>query len=320
MNPSDAYKILGIGPEADMSQIKKRYRRLMHQVHPDAYAFAREAYAYSAMDINEAYSFLVKSGNSGPAGCANASGCRQSHNPRPRHWDAPENEEAYASRNIYHYAEDCGGEVLGIFVVATGRFLWKPEEDFSLFLKSLSECSKTVLTEALKAHNRTRAAEQQIHFQAELAYLLAQQFTDASATLKSLLTPVPGEKGDVFFLPAMLERSDTSIPLRPGMTLYPSALKHHRLFLKTAAGREAGYLSLRDDRLYYIVIPLLEQRRAQVKILVSAKQEQASRSRKSRPYKNLDFWLRLPAEYAGTFPENINLQIEELLKRACGQV
>ena len=98
----------------------------------------------------------------------------------------------------------------------------------------------------------------------------------------------------------------------PGTSLYPAFLKNHRLFLKDAQEQTVGYLSFQDDRLYYIVIPLLEQKRAQVKMCISVKQEKPLRG-KQNPYKNLDFWIRLPHENPLTFPENISLQIEKLL-------
>ncbi len=91
---------------------------------------------------------------------------------------------------------------------------------------------------------------------------------------------------------------------------FPAALKQHRLFLKKQSGEAAGYLSLKDDRLYYILVPLLEQKRAMVKIQVAAKQDRANMRGRKR-YKNLDFWIKVPRKYAGTFPESIGLQIEK---------
>ena len=41
----------------------------------------------------------------------------------------------------------------------------------------------------------------------------------------------------------------------------------------TRSGKEAGYISFKDDRLYYVLIPILEQKRAMVKIEVSSKQD-----------------------------------------------
>lgn len=36
----------------------------------------------------------------------------------------------------------------------------------------------------------------------------------------------------------------------------------------TRSGKEAGYISFKDDRLYYVLIPILEQKRAMVKISI----------------------------------------------------
>lgn len=94
--------------------------------------------------------------------------------------------------------------------------------------------------------------------------------------------------------------------------LYIRPTSNHRLFLTTKSGKNAGYVSFRDDRLYYIIIPLFEQKRAQVKIEISAAQDR-KRSRPAWKYKNLDFLIKIPHNNAGTFPENINLQIEGLL-------
>lgn len=47
-----AYQILGIEPGTGKSEIKKRYRQLMLQVHPDAGASLQESYEYSAQEIS----------------------------------------------------------------------------------------------------------------------------------------------------------------------------------------------------------------------------------------------------------------------------
>ena len=110
----------------------------------------------------------------------------------------------------------------------------------------------------------------------------------------------------------MLELSLSAPKLTAESTLYPASITRHRLFLKSAAGQNVGYLSFHDDRLYYIVIPLLEQRRAQVKICVSEKQD-SKKARNSSRYRHLDFWLKVPHTATGTFLENISLQIKNLL-------
>lgn len=180
--------------------------------------------------------------------------------------------------------------------------------------------------------------EERLKVQAELTYLLAQQFIDApeilghfSETKRKNNTEQEENAGqekdaeqnrkaetagqpeaEIFYFAAMLELMDTVHDMRAGTPLFPAALKQHRLFLKKQSGEAAGYLSLKDDRLYYILVPLLEQKRAMVKIQVAAKQDRANMRGRKR-YKNLDFWIKVPRKYAGTFPESIGLQIENLL-------
>ena len=54
MTKAMAYKILGITPGTDLTDIKKKYRQLMHRVHPDTEAFSTRAYDFTAQEINEA--------------------------------------------------------------------------------------------------------------------------------------------------------------------------------------------------------------------------------------------------------------------------
>ena len=61
-----------------------------------------------------------------------------------------------------------------------------------------------------------------------------------------------------------------------------------------------------------MLIPILEQKRAKVKIEVSAKQDRHNTSG-VRKYKNLDLWIKI--EENVKFPENINMRIEELLEK-----
>ena len=110
---------------------------------------------------------------------------------------------------------------------------------------------------------------------------------------------------EIYFMPAMLEQSGRTAA-KSGEVLYPSRIQKHRLYLKNREGREVGYLSFADDRLYYVVIPMLEQRSAQVKIRAAEKPE-------GKRYQNLELWLRLAGKQNGGMPENLNLQIEKLL-------
>ena len=124
----------------------------------------------------------------------------------------------------------------------------------------------------------------------------------------------------------MLEASDGTV-INAGETLYPAALRQHRLYIKNHAGKELGYLSFPDDRFYYIVIPLFEQKRARVKIQAAetppgkkhadGRREPpvpAATRNSSAGYRSLHLWIKLCSGDSCTMPENVNLQIEKLLE------
>ena len=96
--------------------------------------------------------------------------------------------------------------------------------------------------------------------------------------------------------------------------LYPSALREHRLYLKDSSGKELGYLSFQDDRLYYVVVPLFEQHRVQVKTCVSSSQILQKKGKNRFPYLIVDLYLRFDTDIDLSLPENLNLQIKALLE------
>ena len=72
----------------------------------------------------------------------------------------------------------------------------------------------------------------------------------------------------VYSMAVMLETKSSrcSVSLKVGDFLLPSALRNHRLFVRNRQGQELGYLSFQNDRLYYVVVPLFEQKKVQVRI------------------------------------------------------
>ena len=60
MTLAEACRILDISPKADMEQIKKQYRKLMLQFHPDVSGSSEVGYEYSVQEINLAYAVLKK--------------------------------------------------------------------------------------------------------------------------------------------------------------------------------------------------------------------------------------------------------------------
>ena len=332
MTPEIAYRILGLPVTADRTQIKKTYHQLLHRIHPDTDAFETAAYPYTIQELNEAYALLYKNtkSNADRQSAARTSGQASTGSARTkkRHacgnssrtvWSAPENPTAYTDRDIYHYAEDSDGTKLGTFVIASGKYLWTPEEDFPLFLKSMFGCSDRILSQLDQQMQRDFTPQKRLAIQAELSYLLAQQFIDLSGTLARLLSSSSSETdtGTVYTVPAMLETTGSTAALRSGMLLYPSGIKKHCLFLQTGRQQAAGYVSFSDDRLYYVLIPLLEQKRAQVKISIAPLTRSCTRHNHAHKgtYRDLDFQIRISGNIAVTFPESIQLQIEALLQQ-----
>ena len=318
MTVKEAYRILGLAPGTEEKEIKKRYRRLMMEIHPDAGWSREKESTGAAQEINAAYSVLKKRFGIRNGGSEAGAGSADGGKDRPA-WDAPVNDHAYREREILHYAEDREGNILGSFSVARGRFLWKTEEDFSLFLLSIYRCGKELLDELDASMKVRRELSFRRQVQAELTYLLAQQFMDGLGLLSELAREEERKKGDpaVFYLAAMAELGEGIKPVASRTALYPARLKGHRLYLKDGDGRELGYLSFPDDRLYYVVIPLFEQRRVQVKIR-AAEKKPSGPGRAKRAYQHLHLWLRLTEKEVCRPPENLNLQIEKLLQRYRG--
>ena len=326
MTVQQAYKIFDVRSDITKMELKKQYRRLMHMVHPDAVlnrdkSNKENVYRYSAYEINEAYTVLfnqtgqesLKSNYKYDYKYSEYDEKYYGTDQENEEYDftAPENEHAFCQRNVYHYAEDYNGNNIGRFKVARGRYMWMPDEDFRLFLRSIYECSEELLNRIDEETGRVHDSEYKIIYQAELAYLLAQQFTATSDTLGNILTSID-DAANVFYVGAMLEMLPESGFIKAGMKLFPAGIKKHRLYLMTRSGKEAGYISFKDDRLYYVLIPILEQKRAMVKIEVSSKQDRHN-TMGEKKYKNIDLWVKIGND--ATFPENINMRIEDLLNR-----
>lgn len=313
MTVQEAYQILGIRPGAGKNEIKKRYRRLMTQVHPDVTASTQGNYRYSAQEINAAYAIVMKEKPADPEEVSSGEKRHAAKGKKSAAWNAPVNANAFAEREVLQYVEDHDGTVLGTYCIAKGKYLWRTDEDFPLFLLSLYKCSKELLDGIDENVHRDGTILERQRAQAELTYLLAQQFIDGSALLEELVKKEDTDpaEGTIFYLDAMLELRNRMVTPKAGEMIYPSRIRNHKLYLKDHAGQELGYLSLSDDRLYYIIIPLFEQKRVQVKVQVA---EIKKVKRQKAGYLNLHLWVRLLRTDISGLPENLNLQIEKLLE------
>lgn len=311
----EAYRILDILPGTEKKEIKKKYRKLMMQVHPDAGTAFQGNYKYSAQEINSAYAILMKEELPDFESNTYEGKPHAAKRKKKAAWNASVNVNAYMEREVLQYVEDYDGTVLGNYCVAKGKYLWKTEEDFPLFLLSLYRCSKELLDGMDEKLQRDEVLPQRQQIQAELTYLLAQQFIDGSVILAELAKKeeITSEGDRIFHFWAMLELMNDAAPVKEGEPVYPSGIRNHKLYLKDRAGRKLGYLSFPDDRLYYIIIPLFEQKRVQVRIQAAQTREE-KRRKTACGYQKLNLWVKLLKVNTSRMPENLNLQIEELLK------
>ena len=283
--------------------IKKKYRQRILSAHPDVQP--EEETEYSAQQLNYAYAYLKKNG--WYDGHVSKKPYRsKSRAPKTQVWDAPVNEQAWREREIYSYAEDSEGERIGYFKIATGKYIWRTEEDFSLFQKSIFACASQILEEVERKKQIYKRELHRVQTLATLVYLLAQQFLDSTALLKELgqEQKADAEGNRIFLVPAMLELTG-NIRAAEGEVISPKRLTKHRLYVKNGQGEELGYLSFRDDCMYYVVIPLMEQRR--VKVRMKAAEDKKTACQK------LDFYVKLLEKDTTGMPESLNLQIEQLL-------
>lgn len=89
-------------------------------------------------------------------------------------------------------------------------------------------------------------------------------------------------------------------------------LTAHKLYVKNELGKEIGYISFKDDRLYYGIIPLLERRRALIKMVVK---DARLRRLNQRKYMDVTMYLKLEQENREMMIDSINLKIDQLLER-----
>lgn len=319
MTRFEAYRILGIDDKADIKAIKTKYRQLMREVHPDGEAFRQRQVenANTAQEINEAYEYLSSHPSSLPRTEKKTS---SSQKEKPASWKAPCNANAYCDRKVLHSVEDSDGVKVGEFCIAEGKYFWSPEEEFSLFLKSIYLCGKELLDNIDEEAGTCVPQEQRLVYHAELTYFLAVQFINSTLMLKCLAKV---DQGGAYFLSAMLELPEDEgknwAALQPGDILYPGRIRKHKLYLNDDMGRELGYLSFSDDRLYYVVIPLFEQRKVQVKMKLGEpeadRKKKYGRGGKQSHYRKVDMWMRFAENDTGHYPESIWMKIENLLKR-----
>ncbi len=352
MNLQQARRTLGITPEDDKAAIKKKYRRLMGQFHPDAQA--GEAASDSirrAQEINEAYEYLKKHTGIFLSGATAGKGSRRTASgtgaqsvwkdrpPKKPEWTGRTNEKSFCERNVYQRysmeVEEPEARDRLYYRVARGRYLWDPAtEDFTLFVTSLHHVTKELLEQAEERAAQKRSASaatataaggwgteaDRFQIQSKLFYHLSAQFTNPVQILgriaKSERTDESGRQ--IYHFHTSLG-ADATQPayrrltvLQPGDAIYPLAFQENRILVCREKQYPLGHLFFEDDRLYFCVIPLLQEKLAQVQMKVRKVQV----LRKTHPYKakvDIDLYFRTEKEIAAYKGRDRNLEIAQIL-------
>lgn len=294
MNKSQALDILGVLPDTTESELKKKYRTLMVMTHPDS--VSEHDYPYDVAEINAAYSYLIDHLHE------EISAQKEKESSRIR-WNAPVNHNAFTERPVYQYYDDKFEAHAGIVNVDTGKYMWIPDEDFPLFLKSLYETARAVIAEDDEKKGINR--EENTALLADIVYLLAGQFFGSDSAI-SLMKKT--EEENVYFAKAMLEKS-YGISIPKNNILVPGRVKDHRLYVTDTKGTTLGYLTFKDDRLLFGIVPLFERRAVQVKMRI----ENSENSVSGRPV-DVGLWIKLIPE-TGAYIDSINIRIRDMLDK-----
>ncbi len=262
----------------------------MRKTHPDA--VAEHDYPYEVHEINEAYNYLLlhlfddEGENNGSGG------------PKIR-WNAPVNANAFTGRPVYQYVEDANGNIIGTITVDNGRYMWIEDEDFPLFLKSLYDTAKFVIGDDDSKKHISRSDDEELL--KDITYLIAGQFFGSDLALSLMKR----QKDGSYHTKAMIELMGGKIP-KEGHVLYPQRVENHRLYVKDGSDNGIGYMTFRDDRLLFGIIPLFERSAVKVKMI-------AGKSHGSSV--DADLWIIPQPEDNVTIIESINSRIKSRLDR-----
>lgn len=322
MRLEEAYKILDIQEDADEKTIKQHFHRKISQYHPDASLGTKLENVEKAQKINEAYALLKKSIASGRMNTA-----RKMKKQKEPIWPGKVNEAAFVERNIYvsffsseWRQDDCNQ-------VTRGRYLWDPDlEEFELLLRSLNHAVLDLM-EQIERQNEIYHVDEYMKkmrfpYQTKLFHCLTSQFIYPVSCLRKIAQPYQTEQSGkiIYKFRAFLGVKKTSPlfytmgKLKEGDLLYPVSLKNNRIMVADADGSELGHLSIEEDQLYYILIPILESHKAQVKIVVDESQV----NRKHRPFQvtvNVALYLRMEQSVEEIIKKNQNLVIAGILEQ-----
>ena len=328
MNIREACKILGVTEQDDKRTIKWQFRKKISEHHPDVVGDDLPEHLRQAQRINEAYAMLCKGRNDKD----------NDRDVTDDEWLGEVDEGAFAPRNVYvsfygtmAYGDDGCNDAEArkhYYTVAKGRYIWDPDlEDFDMLLLSLNHLTMELMEQIERKngiYGSMDIGEQGFKYQKSLFHCLASQYIHPLYSLKRQSEPISMDKQgqEIYAFNAFLGTRGTSNifiameGLRQGELLYPASITDNRLMVVNKEGQKLGHLSLEEDQLYYIVIPILKKHMAQVKLVV----QDVYIVKNTRPYRakvNVKLYLKMKNDLKKEDAEtgSLNIAIGELLNK-----
>ena len=303
MTIEQAYELLGVTKQQNEKEIKRKFRKLMAMHHPDVIGSNSPEQIKQAQRLNEAYALIKKAARKKP----------EIQIKRPT-WKAKVTETAFCERTVYMESVSWEGETPQMYAVARGRYEWEPElEEFPCFLRSVKEAALELLERAeyrkgITWELRGVAKGTKFDYHLQLFHLLAGQFISPVACLDVLarLEEMDDKGRMIYKILAWVQQTDR-VRLQPGELLSVTGLKHNRIMVATSTGTPLGHVSFLEDSLYYVVVPILQHRKAQIKLVV--------REVEKRKKTTVEVYLRMEETVEEIRHTDYNLRIAELVSR-----
>lgn len=313
MNIQTAIQILSVAQTDTIDDIRRKYRKLIAMVHPDQALYHKQKSAYTVSEIQEAYNFikkeyaknklshLKKSPVSSQVQVTNNTAC----------YHGSETDSPCFVRPIFtYYSSDEATETM-YYEVTKGRYLWDPQkEPFALYLASIRSLTDTLLNNlGNTSPNSPISDPTDIALRSKLFHLLSQEYILPEQLLPVLFPSIAkDETHTIYKLKGYLRLSKGNRTFPAGTALYPLQMKEQQILLCDRSQRFLGPLSFADDAACLSVLPLLKEKKAQIKILVE------KTSAKKRTI-DLSIMLRVESSLNRTHPPSHGTQISQLLER-----
>lgn len=297
MDKQEAYKILGLPEDTEVEYIRRRYRELMKQHHPDVTGSSSSSLK-KVQEATEAYRFLKSEGYLHPG--------KAEHD-----WGIRENRRAFTKRTIF-MEEDLFGSEITIDTGIRGRYYWDPEiESFQMLLKSVGQEGVHILAPFWE---KLMDSKSQTQVQAKLLHLLLQEFIDPYETLRLLYQSSEDEHENLrFCIPCHLKPKSKDInSIKAGPDI-PVVAKGSILSI-ASPDDFAGTISFQENFMHYVATPLVKQGAAKA---VFAMKDIIQRTQRRQSYINGDLILYVNGNRKQDQTENINAEIHRMLSKIC---